>query len=184
MAAKKSAARRGASVRGSGAGARRGAARHAPRVKPAVHADVEHPGEVSRMGKAQLAALRRRWKRSASLVDERDVEYVIDRGLDKAEELVASSNPFLVRLGRRALLLHQLLGDWWNEEAEAKWGTISGATAALLYFSNPLDLIPDSLPVIGWADDAAVLDFALEAGRPDLRRYARLRGLDVAAHGL
>ena len=35
--------------------------------------------------------------------------------------------------------------------------------AAALYFVNPLDLIPDFLPVIGYVDDAAVVGYVLRA---------------------
>jgi uncharacterized membrane protein YkvA (DUF1232 family) len=35
--------------------------------------------------------------------------------------------------------------------------------AAALYFVNPLDLIPDFLPVIGYVDDAAVVGYVLRS---------------------
>jgi uncharacterized membrane protein YkvA (DUF1232 family) len=36
------------------------------------------------------------------------------------------------------------------------------AIGALLYFINPIDLIPDHIPVIGYMDDLAVLALAIE----------------------
>jgi uncharacterized membrane protein YkvA (DUF1232 family) len=40
-------------------------------------------------------------------------------------------------------------------------GAKAGLTAAVLYFLSPIDLIPDYwLPILGFADDAAVLWFA------------------------
>ena len=40
-----------------------------------------------------------------------------------------------------------------------KYGAI--AVAALLYLVNPIDVIPDTIPIVGWADDAGVLAAAV-----------------------
>jgi uncharacterized membrane protein YkvA (DUF1232 family) len=50
----------------------------------------------------------------------------------------------------------------------APWRTIVLAIAGILYFVNPLDLIPDFIPVAGFLDDAAVVAFVLESIRKDL----------------
>ena len=36
------------------------------------------------------------------------------------------------------------------------WGSIVSLIAAVLYGVSPIDLIPDILPLIGWADDVSV----------------------------
>jgi uncharacterized membrane protein YkvA (DUF1232 family) len=50
---------------------------------------------------------------------------------------------------------------------------------ALAYFVMPVDVVPDLLPMLGYADDAAVLAAALkavaEAIRPEHREAARRR---------
>ena len=56
---------------------------------------------------------------------------------------------------------------------EAPWKSILYATAALLYFLNPVDLIPDTLLVIGFVDDAAVVAAVVRALHRDLRRFER-----------
>jgi uncharacterized membrane protein YkvA (DUF1232 family) len=38
-------------------------------------------------------------------------------------------------------------------------GSIIAIVAALLYLINHFDLIPDSIPVVGYLDDAAVITF-------------------------
>lgn len=45
------------------------------------------------------------------------------------------------------------------------------AVAALLYFVSPLDAIPDAIPVLGFADDAAVIAAAVQYLGAQLRRY-------------
>ncbi len=43
--------------------------------------------------------------------------------------------------------------------------------AAALYFLNPLDLIPDFLPVIGYLDDAAVVGYVLRTLQKELEIF-------------
>ena len=43
--------------------------------------------------------------------------------------------------------------------------------AAVLYFLNPLDLIPDFLPVIGYLDDAAVVGYVLRTLQQELEIF-------------
>ena len=45
------------------------------------------------------------------------------------------------------------------------------AAAAVVYFVNPLDLVPDFLPLLGFVDDAAVIGFVVESLREEMRRY-------------
>lgn len=51
------------------------------------------------------------------------------------------------------------------------WRTIVLSIAAILYFVNPLDVIPDFLPMFGFLDDAGVLAFVLQSIRKDLDRF-------------
>jgi uncharacterized membrane protein YkvA (DUF1232 family) len=43
--------------------------------------------------------------------------------------------------------------------------------AGLLYFLDPLDLIPDFIPLVGFADDAAVLLWVASRLRKDLDAF-------------
>jgi len=51
------------------------------------------------------------------------------------------------------------------------------AIAALLYFVVPIDVIPDWIPIVGFADDAAVITAAVAWLGPMLQPYRQ------AAHG-
>ena len=51
------------------------------------------------------------------------------------------------------------------------WRTITMAGAALIYFVDPFDLIPDFIPVIGYLDDATVVAFVVESIRKDLDKF-------------
>jgi uncharacterized membrane protein YkvA (DUF1232 family) len=58
--------------------------------------------------------------------------------------------------------------------------TVAVLTVALLYFSDPLDAIPDWIPDIGKTDDALVLELAFAIARPGVERYCRWKGISSA----
>ena len=45
----------------------------------------------------------------------------------------------------------------------------------VIYFVAPVDLIPDGIPVVGYADDAAVLAIALDFIKSDIDDYMEWR---------
>ena len=51
------------------------------------------------------------------------------------------------------------------------WKSLLLAIAAVIYFVNPFDLVPDFIPVAGLVDDVAVLGFVLKSLQKDLVRY-------------
>jgi uncharacterized membrane protein YkvA (DUF1232 family) len=56
--------------------------------------------------------------------------------------------------------------------------TITLLAAAVSYFADELDVIPDFLPRIGRLDDAVVMAMAYELGREGLQRYCAWKGRD------
>lgn len=59
--------------------------------------------------------------------------------------------------------------------------TISLLAAAVSYFADELDVIPDFLPDVGRLDDGAVMAMACRLGEEGLRRYCDWRGRDCSA---
>jgi uncharacterized membrane protein YkvA (DUF1232 family) len=45
---------------------------------------------------------------------------------------------------------------------------------ALLYLVVPIDLIPDPVPVLGVADDIALIVYAIRYAKPEIERYRKL----------
>ena len=49
--------------------------------------------------------------------------------------------------------------------------TIVAVVAAIVYVVSPIDLIPDAIPVVGYADDAALVSFVLPHVHKDIESY-------------
>lgn len=63
-----------------------------------------------------------------------------------------------------------------GEYRNIPWKTIVYAIAAIGYFVNPFDIIPDFIFGIGFLDDAAVIAFVINAIREDIERYRKFKG--------
>jgi uncharacterized membrane protein YkvA (DUF1232 family) len=51
------------------------------------------------------------------------------------------------------------------------WGTLTGGIFSILYLLNPLDLIPEALPIIGIVDDTLVFGVFLALLSRDVKKY-------------
>ena len=58
--------------------------------------------------------------------------------------------------------------------------TIATLAVALLYFSDPVDVIPDWIPGVGITDDAIVFELAFGMARPGIDRYCAWKSLPMA----
>lgn len=62
----------------------------------------------------------------------------------------------------------------------------SRVVSALTYFSDPEDLIPDNVPVLGFLDDAIMIEVVQRVLNPEIEAYAdfcRYRSEEAAARG-
>lgn len=51
------------------------------------------------------------------------------------------------------------------------WATLLKIIAALVYFVSPIDFIPDLLPIIGFADDIAVVLWVVKSCADDIEKF-------------
>ncbi len=69
-------------------------------------------------------------------------------------------------------LLVSLVKDYWARiYRQVPYGTLTAVVFTLVYVFNPLDLMPDVLPVVGQIDDAAVVAACLMLVEHDLQTY-------------
>ena len=58
---------------------------------------------------------------------------------------------------------------------EVPYNSIIAVVATLLYVISPIDLIPDFIPGVGFADDAAAVAFCIKMLHDDLEKYKTWR---------
>lgn len=67
-------------------------------------------------------------------------------------------------------LLNMLRAYWKGEYRDVPYKSLFSAVLALIYFVNPLDLLPDAL-LFGLVDDALVLGYVLSSLKADIESY-------------
>ena len=73
-------------------------------------------------------------------------------------------------------ILASLARSYYKKEyTEIPVGTIAAIIGALAYFVLPIDLIPDSIPIIGHVDDAAVIAACVGLAIDDIKAYEKWR---------
>ena len=109
-------------------------------------------------------------KQGAKDISEVDLDTVVERA-EAIEERFQGSGP-LQRVLEDGRLLLELVRDAQEGRYRAVpvW-TLSAVGFALLYVLNPFDLVPDTLPLLGLIDDAAVVSACLSLVEQDLRDY-------------
>jgi uncharacterized membrane protein YkvA (DUF1232 family) len=134
----------------------------------------------------QIETIEAAYKEGIGEVDEEDEKHVLAKEAKarrKAEQLIQKKGNLML-MGRQIFLLYGMLRDGWSKSYPVPWKTTAAVTAALLYFVNPFDIVPDFIPVIGYLDDVVVIGACLKLIHADLRAYAEWKGLSLPDYGL
>lgn len=125
---------------------------------------------------------------NTELFTEKRAEEELNKGLSEAENLINDIDKmerFLQRLEKK-LARVPLVGDKLStipvlaslirfyvkkEYTDIPIGTILAVLSALLYFVSPLDVIPDSIPFIGYFDDAFVVGACWKWVQSDVEEF-------------
>lgn len=124
--------------------------------------------------------------------DEKKAQEELKKGYKKAEKILKNREKmerFLQRLEKKLKSIPvlgeklsyipamiSLLKSYIEKEyTDLPLGTIIAITSALLYFVSPIDLVPDSIPVIGYFDDAAVVAACWKLVESDVKEYLKWR---------
>ena len=136
--------------------------------------DIPHDDEWSHKILAQKE------KRAREILSDRE-EFVkflvkVSNKLDKLEDTVSHSNVKGVELVNLLLkytsAFFSLLSDYLDGRyTNLPYTTLLTVVCALLYFISPVDVIPDFIPIAGYADDLAVILSCGKFIKDDFRRY-------------
>jgi len=117
-------------------------------------------------------------KKRADTVSADDLQKVTEKQneIEKKFKTNSSLGRFLEDLN----LLFRLIKDYISGEyKEVPWWSIAAIVAALLYVLNPIDLIPDIIPFIGYIDDAMVIAACLKMVEADLLSYTKWKNKNI-----
>lgn len=77
-------------------------------------------------------------------------------------------------------IAYRMIKDYKNHVyREVPWKTIFLLAAAILYFLNPFDLIPDTIPILGFTDDAAVAAIIFTTFKNEITKYCNWKGISA-----
>lgn len=75
--------------------------------------------------------------------------------------------------------LFRLLKAWQKRSyTKVPWKTIIYILAALIYFINPFDVVPDFIPGLGLIDDLSVLTFVINSVKSDIEAFKKWENED------
>ena len=100
--------------------------------------------------------------------DKERTKYLLDEAIRKSQRYKG----LLKKCWDDLTALIRLVREYINGEyKDVSWETIVLSIAAIIYFINPIDLIPDFIPGIGFIDDAAVIAFTITSIHKDLNKF-------------
>ena len=106
---------------------------------------------------------------------------IISRAAEMIKQVSTPENPAFVqqRMEKLARLIEMLQDAEWPLAAEERRNILS----ALSYFADPQDIIPDDVPVLGYIDDAIMIELVVKELKPEIdafEDFCRFRDGEVA----
>ena len=122
----------------------------------------------SQVSESQISSALNALRKKVSALD---LEWIINNAEEFLEDMPKHIPHWVRALWQRGKLLYWMLVDYWNGDYKFPWKVVAAAVAALLYFINPADLVPDVLPIVGWSDDAILLVLAFQLIEREIDDY-------------
>ncbi len=116
---------------------------------------------------------------SAEKIDVKKMDEVLGREKAFEEKRSKLNTKKFFMLFKQVKLGFEMLKDYKKKNYRSvPWKAIAIITAAIIYFINPMDLMPDFMGLIGFTDDAIVLAFVFNSLREELIKYCEWKGLN------
>ena len=111
-------------------------------------------------------------KEGAEKITDDNIQFLIDNADEIKEKF--SKDARLVIFANDINPLFSLVADYWEGEyREVPHAMIAAIVFTLLYVLEPLDRIPDFIPMIGYADDYDIMVKCFSMVELDLDRYKK-----------
>jgi uncharacterized membrane protein YkvA (DUF1232 family) len=107
-----------------------------------------------------------------------DVEKVLNKS-EELSKLFQEQGPLTKHIEEFKLLFNMIKDYWQGNYKNIPFWSIAAIVVALLYVINPLDLIPDVIPVVGYLDDAVVIAACIAMIREDINNYKNWTALNL-----
>jgi len=116
-------------------------------------------------------------RKKSKKIDEKDVTRVLSSEVKTKEKAKSLNLNVFSKLFNQLSLAYEMIKDFKAKRyVDLPWRTITLITVAIIYFINPIDIIPDILPVIGFTDDAIAFASIFRSVQGDLMRYCEWKG--------
>ena len=99
--------------------------------------------------------------------DKKKTRELIKEALEKANK----NKDALQKIWYELQALIRLIKAWLSGKYKTPWKTVLFSVAAIIYFVNPLDFIPDLIPFFGFLDDASIIAFVIKSIRTDIKNF-------------
>lgn len=131
--------------------------------------------ELDERDAAYFRSLYREAKRNASRMDPKKIL----RDARKLVESVKESQRVPAFVAEAISTLQDMTDIIEDEDYAAPQSVKNQVLAALAYFANPEDLIPDHIPALGFLDDAIMVKFVDDEFKHELWGYRKFRGFSA-----
>lgn len=121
------------------------------------------------IGDEDLKHFRAQMRKARAAVAETDEQVIVDAASTLLEKVRDIDAPEFVheRLGKLSTLIAIVKDERWAVPQDVR----ARVLGALAYFVQPQDLIPDDVPVLGYLDDAIMIELIVRELRHDIEAY-------------
>ncbi len=100
-----------------------------------------------------------------------DIDELAKNAREKVVSIQESPAEHMTDLIEKIFLAYRMFQEWYKGNYPLPKRSVLALAFLLAYFINPADLLPDSIPGIGYLDDALVLGLVLIFIEKDLREF-------------
>ncbi len=124
------------------------------------------------MDKQIFKYFRNSYSQARELLSDRErLSNTLDRAFKKVVNIEGEDSEIQRVVNKVKLFIRMIRSYIEGEYREVPWKTIVIMVAGLIYFINPLDLVPDFIPGLGYLDDITIILWIFKSVEDDILHY-------------